>query len=63
MLQYDREAEMRGELCLIASDLYANKEFDLSRRVQDSNWTRMIRDYPDLTAEEIASAVCGGVQS
>lgn len=61
MLQYDLEAEMRGELCIIASDLHAQGEFVLSRRVQDSNWTKMIRDYPDLTAEEIASAVCGGV--
>jgi len=48
------------ELWSLYEELKDSREWRMADKLFDANWVSMVAKYPDLTAEEIASAVCGG---
>lgn len=61
MNQHDIETAKRDELWHLYGDLKKNDEARTANILYRANWTALVQCYPDLTAEEIAFAVCGGV--
>ena len=53
-----------SEICRMYTELKLCGEEDIADELATNGvWRELVRNYPDLTAEEIASAVCGGLQS
>ena len=61
MDSYDREDRISKQINAICIQLVRGDEDEIAERIVfDYLWLAMIRDYPDLNAEELASLMADG---